>query len=168
MVGEELFADYGRWYWLSLNPIRLSFGALQTLRELSRVPSIESFVEEEDSELFCQDADWLISYQQIQINLGISKNEITHLNLLGMLSSVHRCCTSSAAIVQNVRSISRNESVVKIRGRSSCRFSISVYLSVCLSAFYGGLSTYLSHVYTFISSTISSSTYHLSVHPFRI
>ena len=57
MVGEELFADYGRWYWLSLNPIRLSFGALQTLRELSRVPSIESFVEEEDSELFCQDAD---------------------------------------------------------------------------------------------------------------
>ena len=168
MVGEELFADYGRWYWLSLNPIRLSFGALQTLRELSRVPSIESFVEEEDSELFCQDADWLISYQQIQINLGISKNEITRLNLLGMLSSVSLLLHIISGNCAKCQINFKERKCKEIRGRSSCRFSISVYLSVCLSAFYGGLSTYLSHVYTFISSTISSSTYHLSVHPFRI
>ena len=57
MVGEELFADYGRWYWLSLNPTRLSFGTLQSLRGLSRVPSTDSSLNEEDSELFHQDAD---------------------------------------------------------------------------------------------------------------
>lgn len=34
MIGEELFADYGRWYWLSLKPMRLSFRALQALKGL--------------------------------------------------------------------------------------------------------------------------------------
>jgi hypothetical protein len=41
MIGEELFADYGRWYWLSLKPMRLSFRALQTLKGLP-VPLLDS------------------------------------------------------------------------------------------------------------------------------
>ena len=45
MDGEELFADYGRWYWLSLNPIRLSFGELQSLRGLKRLCCADSLVE---------------------------------------------------------------------------------------------------------------------------
>ena len=35
MAGEELFADYGRWYWLSLKATRLSFAELLILRGLA-------------------------------------------------------------------------------------------------------------------------------------
>ncbi len=32
--GEELFVDYGKWYWLSLNPVRLNFNAAQEKKKL--------------------------------------------------------------------------------------------------------------------------------------
>lgn len=40
MVGEELFVDYGRWYWLNSKPIRLSFCALQTFRGKAGIPHL--------------------------------------------------------------------------------------------------------------------------------
>ncbi len=32
-VGEEIFADYGKWYWASLKPSRMSTSALKALIE---------------------------------------------------------------------------------------------------------------------------------------
>jgi SET domain-containing protein len=32
-VGEEIFADYGKWYWASLKPARMSTAVLKALIE---------------------------------------------------------------------------------------------------------------------------------------
>ena len=113
----------------------------------------------------------MISYQQIQINLGISKNEITRLNLLGMLSSVslllHIISGNCAKCQINFKERKCRENKGKII-LSLLHLCVSVRLSVCLlwRPIYLSISCIYIHLFDhlFIDlSSISSSISYLNI-----